>query len=180
MHVPSTGGTFEVSVTRDQPRVDISTTDRPITAQAGAVLIRQAVKAVGLTRTVGAHLHLKERARGLSEGQFVTGMAEAVALGADCLDDLAVARGDLVQEELRGFAVPAPQTAGSFLRRFTLGHIRALDVALRAVHRRAFELLGVGRGDRVTLDFDSTYVRSYSPAARAPTPPGRSATPSIR
>src|SRR6266540_2228905 len=104
-HVPGTGGTFEVSVTREAPRVDISTTDRPITAQAGAVLIRQA---------------------------------------------------------LRGFAVPAPQTAGSFLRRFTLGHIRALDVALRAVHRRAFELLGIGPGDRLTLDFDSSYVRSYS------------------
>ncbi len=151
-----------MSVTREAPRVDISTTDRPITAQAGAVLIRQATKAVGLARAVGTHLHLKQRTRGFSEEQFVTGMAEAVALGADCLDDLAVARGDLVQQELRGFAVPAPQTAGSFLRRFTLGHIRALDVALRAVHRRAFELLGIGPGDRLTLDFDSSYVRSYS------------------
>jgi len=47
-----------VSVTREQPRVDISTTDRPITAWAGAVLIRQAAKAVGLSRTIGAHLHL--------------------------------------------------------------------------------------------------------------------------
>jgi hypothetical protein len=62
---------------------------------------------------------VKERARGLNEGQFVTGMAEAVAFGADCLDDLAVARGDLVQEQLRGFAVRAPQTAGSFVCRFT-------------------------------------------------------------
>src|SRR6266542_6261621 len=161
-HVPGTGGTFEVSVTREAPRVDISTTDRPITAQAGAVLIRQATKAVGLARAVGTHLHLKQRTRGFSEEQFVTGMAEAVALGADCLDDLAVARGDLVQTTLRGFAVPAPQTAGSFLRRFTLGHIRQLDKALLVEHRRAFELLGVGKGDRLTLDFDSTYIRSYS------------------
>ncbi len=64
-----------------------------------------------------------------------------------------------MQAELRGFATPAPQTAGSFLRRFTLGHIRALDAALRAVHRRAFELLGVGPGDRLTLDFDSSAPR---------------------
>ncbi|MCA1709272.1 MAG: IS1380 family transposase, partial [Actinobacteria bacterium] len=72
------------------------------------------------------------------------------------------ARADRAQEELRGFAVPAPQTAGSFLKRFTLGHIRQLDRALRIVHLRAFELLGITPGDRVTLDFDSTYIRSYS------------------
>ncbi len=73
-------------------------------------------------------------------------MAEAVALGATCLDDLAIARSDRAQEELRGYVVPAPQTAGSFLRRFTLGHIRQLDKALRAVHLRAFELLGIAGG----------------------------------
>ncbi len=73
-----------------------------------------------------------------------------------------MARADRVQETLRGFPTPASQTAGSFLRRFTLGHIRQFDKALRAVHRRAFELLKVKKGDRVTLDFDSTYIRSYS------------------
>lgn len=85
---------------------------------------------------------------------------EAVATGAGCLDDLAIARADGVQEKLRGFAVPAPQTAGSFLRRFTLGHIRQFDKAMRKVHLRAFRLLGIKKGDRLTLDFDSSYIRS--------------------
>ncbi len=58
--------------------------------------------------------------------------------------------------------MPAPQTAGSFLKRFTLGHIRQLDKALRAVHLRAFQLLGITSGKNVTLDFDSTYIRSFS------------------
>ncbi len=151
-----------MSVQREPGRFEVATTNREITAHAGAVLLRQAAQTVGLARSIGAHLRLKRRARGLSEAQFVLGMAEAVGLGADCLDDLAVARADTVQTTLRGFAVPAPQTAGSFLRRFTLGHIRQLDKALREVHRRAFELLGVGKGDRLTLDFDSTYIRSYS------------------
>src|SRR6266540_4309492 len=159
---PNTGGTFAVSVQREPGRFEVATTNREITAHAGALLLRQAAQTVGLARSIGAHLRLKRRARGLSEAQFVLGMAEAVGLGADCLDDLAVARADTVQTTLRGFAVPAPQTAGSFLRRFTLGHIRQLDKALREVHRRAFELLGVGKGDRLTLDFDSTYIRSYS------------------
>jgi len=151
-----------VSINRSARAFSVSTTDRNLTAHAGAVLIRAAAQAVGLGTAIAAHLHLKKRARGLSEAASILAIAEAVALGASCLDDLAIARSDRAQEELRGFAVPAPQTAGSFLRRFTLGHIRQLDKALRAVHLRAFQLLGVTAGDRITLDFDSTYIRSYS------------------
>jgi hypothetical protein len=108
---------------------------------------------------VNATLGLKKRCRGLSEGQFVAAVAESIALGARCLDDLAVARGDAAQELLRGFAVPAPQTAGAFLRRFSLGHVRRLDKAMAAMQRRDYSLAGV---DGVTLDFDSTYIFSRS------------------
>jgi hypothetical protein len=104
-------------------------------------------------------LTLKVRARGLSEGQFVAAMAESIALGASCLDDLAVARSDVAQEMLRGFAVPAPQTAGSWLRRFYLGHVGQLIKAMAAVQRRVYRLAEVSN---VTLDFDSTYIFSRS------------------
>src|SRR6266508_4173638 len=107
-HVPGTGGTFEVSVTREAPRVDISTTDRPITAQAGAVLIRQATKAVGLARAVGTHLHLKQRTRGFSEEQCFTSIAEGVTHGEDWRGARGGARGDLVQLERRGFDGAGP------------------------------------------------------------------------
>lgn len=149
-----------MSIRRGAPRVTVSTTDRQITAHAGAVLLREAARAVGLGEAVEEHLHLKKRARGLSEAEFVLGLCEAVALGADCLDDLAVARADLAQTELRGFEIPTPQTAGTFLRRFSLGHIRQLDRALRQTHRRALSLLPPAGS--VTLDFDSSHIRSYS------------------
>jgi len=167
-------------VTRDPSPVHVGTTNLHITGHAGAVLLRQAAKAVGLLQAIDQHLRLKKRARGLSEAQFVLGMAEAVALGADCLDDLAVARADPVQEKLRGFAIPAPQTGGSFLRRFSLGHIRQLDKALRGVHRPPFELLGVGKDDRVTLTSTPRTSAPTPPSARAPIPRGRSATRCIR
>jgi hypothetical protein len=64
------------------------------------------------------------------------GVAESIALGARCLDDLAVARGDTAQALLRGFEVPAPQTAGTWLRRFTLGHISQLNKALEVIAPR--------------------------------------------
>jgi hypothetical protein len=81
-------------------------------------------------------------------------------LGPDALDDLEVARGDQSQEAMRGFAVPPPQTAGRFLRRFCLGHIGQLNKALRQVLLRALSLVGLG--EVLTLDFDSTYIRSRS------------------
>jgi hypothetical protein len=115
--------------------------------------------ALGVVDEIDETLGVKSRARGLSEGQFVAAMAESIALGACCLDDLSVARADTASEMLRGFAVPAPQTAGSFLRRFTLGHVAQLAKALAAVQRRAYEAAGV---DQVTLDFDSTYIFSRS------------------
>ena len=142
------------------PKVELSTTDRDITAHAGAVLLRATADAIGLGPAIDTQLHLKVRDRGLSEAESILGMTEALALGAKCLDDLDVARGDRAQEAMRGFAVPPPQTAGRFLRRFCLGHIGQLNKALRQVLHRALSLVGVG--EAVTLDFDSTYVRSRS------------------
>jgi len=139
--------------------VRVGTTGRAITAHGGAILLREAMRAVGLGQAIGAHVHLKRRARGLSEAEFVTGVAESIAVGARCLDDLAVARADTAQEQLRGFAIPAAQTAGTWLRRFTLGHIGQLDKALAQVQRNAFSAAGVSE---VTLDFDSTYIFSRS------------------
>ena len=112
--------------------VRVGTTDRAITAFGGAELLRATAGVVGLPRALDDCLKLKKRARGLSDTEFVVGMAESIALGASCLDDLAVNRADAAQAELRGFEIPAPQTAGTWLRRFTLGHIRQLSKALRA------------------------------------------------
>jgi hypothetical protein len=139
--------------------IRVGTTSRAITACGGAVLLRAAMRAVGLAAAVDAYVHLKQRDRGLREAEFVTGVAESIAVGARCLDDLAVARADTAQERLRGFAIPAAQTAGRWLRRFTLGHIGQLNKALAEVQRNAFAAGGVGE---VTLDFDSTYIFSRS------------------
>ena len=86
-------------------------------------------------------------------------MAESIALGARCLDDLAVTRADAAQSLLRGYEIPAPQTASAWLRRFTLGHVGQLNKALEIVQRNAIVASGV---TEVTLDFDSTYVFSRS------------------
>jgi hypothetical protein len=141
------------------PSVRVESTSRALTAYGGAVLLRDVMGALGVVGEIDRCVGVKQRARGLSSGQFAAAMSESIALGASCLDDLAVTRADTAQAALRGFEVPAPQTAGSFLRRFTLGHIHQLDKALAAIQRRAFVAAGVGE---VTLDFDSTYIFSRS------------------
>ena len=139
--------------------IRVGTTSRAITSFGGTSLLRETARAVGLDEAVEQSLHLKARARGLSESQFVVGMAESIALGARCLDDLAVTRADAAQNLLRGYEIPAPQTAGAWLRRFTLGHIGQLNKALEIVQRNAIVASGAAE---VTLDFDSTYVFSRS------------------
>lgn len=139
--------------------VRVESTDRVLSAYGGAELLRATARAVGVFDEIDACVSVKQRTRGLSEAEFVVGVAESIACGARCLDDLAVARADTAQEQLRGFGVPAPQTAGAWLRRFTLGHIGQLNKALEAIQRRAFTLAGVRE---VTLDFDSTYLFSRS------------------
>lgn len=146
-----------MTLQRRTPSVTVSSTDREITAHGGALLLRETARAVGLSSAVEKYLHLKQRGRGLTESQFVAGTAEAVALGATCLDDLALARCDSSQAAMRGFEIVAPQTAGAWLRRFGLGNIRQLDKALAEVQRSAFTTAGVRE---VTLDFDSSYVFS--------------------
>lgn len=139
--------------------VRVETTSRAVTAYGGAELLRATARAVGVAELIDGSVSLKQRARGLSDTEFVLGIAESVALGARCLDDLAVARGDVAQAQLRGFEIPAPQTAGAWLRRFTLGHVGQLNRALCEAQRRAYTAAGV---TGVTLDFDSTYLFSRS------------------
>ncbi len=61
--------------------VGLATTDRAITAFGGAELLREVGRAVGLAGALDDCLKLKERARGLSDAEFVIGVAESIALG---------------------------------------------------------------------------------------------------
>jgi hypothetical protein len=51
-----------------------------ITAYGGTVLLRATMQAVGLAAAVNAHVHLKQRARGPREAEFVNGVARMTAV----------------------------------------------------------------------------------------------------
>lgn len=110
--------------------VRVETTDRAITAFGGAELLRETARAVGLRGALDDCLRLKKRARGLSDTEFAMGMAESIALGASCLDDLAVNRADAAQAALRGFEVPPPRRIHDHHRAVLVAATAQISLAL--------------------------------------------------
>ena len=83
-------------------------------------------------------------------------------LGGDGLRDLNVLRGDAGLAELRGVgALPAPTTAGEFLRQFTRGDQCALHRLLHLAAQRARPL---HKGERVTIELDASWYAQCSGA----------------
>lgn len=138
--------------------VRVETTERALTAYGGAELLREAARAVAVFEEIDACVSVKQRPRGLSEAEFVVVVAESIALGARCLDDLAVARAIWRRGSYAasGSQRRRPRTRGCD------DHSRShqpVEQGGRVILRRAFTLAGVSE---VTLDFDSTYLFSRS------------------
>ena len=75
--------------------------------------------------------------------------------GADCIDDADVLRSGSTAAVL-AHKVMAPSTLGTFLRRFSFGHVRQLDKVSEAMLTRAWSA-GAGPGaEPMTIDMDST------------------------
>jgi hypothetical protein len=88
-------------------------------------------------------------------GRRVATLVHAMVAGADCIDDADVLRSGATGAVL-GHMVMAPSTLGTFLRRFSFGHVRQLDKVSEAMLTRAW-VLGAGPGDApMTIDMDST------------------------
>ena len=88
-------------------------------------------------------------------GRRVATLVHAMVAGANCIDDADVLRSGSTAEVL-SHKVMAPSTLGTFLRRFSFGHVRQLDKVSEAMLARAWSL-GAGPGDEpMTIDMDST------------------------
>ena len=107
-------GKFKVCVREEQ-----------LTSPAGTVLVHELARQLGIEQIVDEELHVKQRERGYSESQAVSGLVYNLLLGGACLSDLEVLRGDPgTQELLAQEAVLAPRTAREFLQKFALGDSR--------------------------------------------------------
>jgi Transposase DDE domain group 1 len=124
-------------------------------ANAGLLLPATLTDRRGIEALVDALVDLGDRPGAHRPGRKVLTLVHALVAGGDCIDDADLLRSGSTAAVL-GHQVMAPSTLGTFLRRFTFGHVRQLDRVAETVMARAWAA-GAGPGDGpVTIDLDST------------------------
>ena len=101
--------------------------------------------------------------KGANAGLKVSSLVGGMAAGADSIDDMALLRHGAMGKVFD--AAYAPSTLGSFLRKFTFGHVRQLDaVASRFLVNLAKDTALLGPSDAtdmVIVDIDDTIVEVH-------------------
>jgi hypothetical protein len=149
----------------------VSADGKGLVSQAGAVLLWEAIRVSGLGRGLSDGLARWRAPRAVHDpGKIVADLAAAVALGGDCLADIAVLRG---QPQLAGPVASDPvvsrlvtSLAGDLPRA-----LKAIRAARAAARQRAWALAGDtapgGDGGLVTVDLDATIVIAHSEKEQA-------------
>ena len=147
-------------------RVAVSADGQGVVSQAGAVLLWETMRVTGLGRGLSQELSRWRAPRAVHDpGKIVADLAAALALGGDCLADIAVLR---EQPELAGPVASDPvvsrlvsQLAGDLPRA-----LKAVRAARAAARERAWALAGDAApgagGGLVTVDLDATIVIAHS------------------
>jgi hypothetical protein len=135
-------------------RFEVVFDDERAVANAGLVLPGVLAQRLGIEALVDSRVGLGGRAGAAHPGRKVMTLVSAMALGADCIQDCEVLRSGRTGVVV-GHRVAAPSTLGTFLRAFTFGHVRQLDLVLADSLTRAWAA-GAGPGDgRLIVDLDS-------------------------
>jgi Transposase DDE domain group 1 len=149
-------------------RAVVSADGRGLVSQAGAVLLWETMRVTGLGRGLSAGLARWRAPRAVHDpGKVIADLAAAVAVGGDCLADIAVLR---EQPELAGPVASDPVVSRlvSVLAADLPRALRAIRAARAAARERAWALAGDASpgtdGGLVTVDLDATVVIAHSPA----------------
>jgi hypothetical protein len=152
-------------------RVAVSADGRGLVSQAGAVLLWETMRVTGLGRGLSAGLARWRAPRAVHDpGKIIADLAAAVALGGDCLADIAVLR---EQPELAGPVASDPVVSRlvSQLAADLPRALKAVRSARAAARERAWALAGDAApgagGGPVTVDLDATIVTAHSEKEQA-------------
>jgi len=155
-----------MKITVHRPKTTVSADGPGIVSQAEAVLLTQTLRATGLGRSLSAALERWRLPRAMHDpGKIIADLAVAVALGGDCLADVAVVRSQpglfgpvasdpVVSRLVSALAADAPRA------------LKAIRAARAAARAQAWELAGQAApgadGGLVTVDLDATMHISNS------------------
>jgi hypothetical protein len=153
------------------PVVRVAATGSGVVSQAGGALLTEMVRAVSVDRALSAALAPWHKARAVHDpGKTVLDLALALALGGDCLADVAVLR---AEPALFG-PVASDPTVSRLIDVLAAAGPKAL-AAIRAARslarQRAWSLAGAaaptGPDGQVTVDLDATLVTAHSEKEQA-------------
>jgi hypothetical protein len=160
-----------VHLTAGSRKIMVSADGTGVVSQAGGLLVARVLRITGLDHGLDAALERWRAPRAVhSPGKIVTDLAVALALGGDCLADVAMLRS---QPELFG-PVASDPVVSRLVTRLAGDAPRALKAirsARAAARQRAWELAGDAApgadGDLVTVDIDATIVTACSEKEQA-------------
>ena len=149
----------------------VSADGRGLVSQAGAVLLWETMRLTGLGRGLSTGLDRWRAPRAVHDpGKIVADLAAAVALGGDCLADIAVLR---EQPELAGPVASDPVVSRlvSALAADLPRALKAIRSARAAARERAWALAGENApgadGGLVTVNLDAMIVIAHSEKEQA-------------
>lgn len=131
--------------------------DDYLVANAGLVLPATLAQHLGLLELFDEHVDLGDAPGRAHVGHKAMTLIHSALAGGDSIDD-ALRAG--ATEAVLGHAVLAPSTLGTFLRSFTWGHARQLDVVAGALLSRAWAAGGPD-AEPFTIDVDSSIHETY-------------------
>jgi Transposase DDE domain group 1 len=160
-----------VHLTAGNRKIVVSADGTGVVSQAGGLLLTQVLRVTGLDRGLEAALERWRVPRAVhSPGKIVSDLAVTLALGGDCLADVAMLRS---QPELFGLVASDPVVSRLVARlaRDAPAALKAIRAARAAARGRAWDLAGGAApgadGGLVTVDIDATIVTACSEKEQA-------------
>ena len=160
-----------MKVTARRAKITVSADGAGIVSQGGALLLTQALRVTGLDRGLMVALERWRASRAVHDpGKILTDLAMALALGGDCLADVAVLR---AQPELAGPVASDPvvsRLVGALAAEGPRA-LRAIRKARAQARERAWALASErapgADGSLIPVDIDATIVIAHSEKEKA-------------
>jgi hypothetical protein len=160
-----------VQNTARRPKITVSADGTGLVSQAGTLLLAEGARVTGLGEGLSGALGRWRAPRAVHDpGKILTDLAMALALGGDCLADVAVLR---AQPELAGPVASDPVISRLVAALAAEGPraLRAIRRARAAARERAWALAGErapgADGALIPVDLDATIVLAHSEKEKA-------------
>jgi hypothetical protein len=155
-----------VQNTARRPKITVSADGKGIVSRAGALLLAETLRVTGLGERLAEGLSRWRAPRAVHDpGKILAGLVTTLALGGDCLADIAVLRS---QPELAGPVASDPVVSRlvTALAADAPRALRAIRQARAAARERAWALAGDrapgADGSLIPVDIDATIVIAHS------------------